>query len=217
MIGISLTEFVDFVSRAGTPKLTLVRGAKQRHAVGYSVQTDFYKPLRDRILQMHKQNLPRTHLDDLLDVLTDRKKQVAYPPLIQGYKKFLGKKDVKWFAPPRAEWIYGEVSVMVNPELGLEINGQPHVIKLYFKGEKLSRLRMEIVNHLMMTELPQAHPDIQFGILDVRNSKLLPAKETDPSIRALLEGEAESLGRIYESLPPAAIATPTAMFALETV
>ena len=47
MIQISLTEFVDFVAKSGTPKLTVVRTVKDRHAVGYDPKTDFDKPLRD--------------------------------------------------------------------------------------------------------------------------------------------------------------------------
>jgi hypothetical protein len=40
MIDVSLTEFVDFVSKTGTPKLTVVRNVKKRHAEEYDPQTD---------------------------------------------------------------------------------------------------------------------------------------------------------------------------------
>ena len=59
MIDTTLTEFVDFVSKAGTPKLTVVRKVKQRHAEGYDPQTDFYKIIREGIVLMHRLNKPK--------------------------------------------------------------------------------------------------------------------------------------------------------------
>jgi len=60
---ISLTSFVDFVSKAGTPKLTVVKNAKQQLAEGYDPATDFYKAIRDGIIGMHKSGQPKTALD----------------------------------------------------------------------------------------------------------------------------------------------------------
>ena len=35
-----------------------------------------------------------------------------------------------------AHWQYEDLTVSVNPELGLEINGRRQLIKLYFKDEQ---------------------------------------------------------------------------------
>jgi hypothetical protein len=37
-------------------------------------------------------------------------------------------------------------------------------------------------------------------MLDVRNAKLIPGDPTDPSLTALLQGEAASFAQIYRSL-----------------
>jgi hypothetical protein len=71
-----------------------------------------------------------------LVALTDKKKQARYPEAVKSYKRFLGKKEIHWFNPPRAMWKYGGLTVRVNPELGLQIKGKKYAIKLYFKGEK---------------------------------------------------------------------------------
>ncbi len=42
---VSLTTFVDFVSKSGTPKITVVRRFKRGDA--YRPAFDFYKPVRD--------------------------------------------------------------------------------------------------------------------------------------------------------------------------
>ncbi len=53
---ISLTDFVDFVIKAGPPKLTKVREIKTR--VEYSPKLDFWKILRDGIRDFHRTGQP---------------------------------------------------------------------------------------------------------------------------------------------------------------
>jgi len=200
MIHISLTEFVDFVAKSGTPKLTLVRRVKERHKVGYDPRTDFYKPLRDGLVKHHKEGLPKSALDPLTTGLSDAKKRTAYPELVQGYKKFLGKKAVKWFDPPQRVWTHSELEISINPELGLEINGKKHAIKLYFKAEKLTKIRMDAINQLMHVVLGTNQQSPVLGILDVRNAKLISATAPQPSLMPLLEGEAIAFAAIYRQL-----------------
>ncbi len=201
MVEITLTEFVDFVSKAGTPKLTVVRQVKKRHAEGYDPQTDFYKNLRDGIVAMHRAGSPKSVLDNLLDGLTDKKKITAYPLVVDGYKKFLGNKAFTWFTPPKALWQHAGLSVSLNPEVGLNRNNQRHVIKLYFKAESLGKIKMDIVTHLMTEELTVlGTTPVNFAILDIRNAKLLTASNSDPGLTALLKGEAASFAQIYHSV-----------------
>src|SRR5215813_13886081 len=48
---VSLTYFVDFVLKVGTPKLSGVKELKEHR---YDHLTDFYKPLREAIIDMHE-------------------------------------------------------------------------------------------------------------------------------------------------------------------
>jgi len=66
MPAISLTTFVDFVIKSGTPRITYVRKTKQLYGQGYSPARDFWKPLRDRIVEMHSREKPCSVLNDLL-------------------------------------------------------------------------------------------------------------------------------------------------------
>jgi hypothetical protein len=201
MIEITLTDFVDFVSKAGTPKLTVVRNVKKHHIDGYGPQMDFYRSIRKGIVRMHQRGEPRSVLDDLARDVTDKKKQTAYLILVAGYKKFWGKKDVVWFTPPKHKWEHAGLAISVNPELGLEFNGVRHVIKLYFKASKLNKIQMDIISHLMTTFVPRSNSSSTiFEILDIRNGKLLSGKPSDPSLTALLEGEAASFAQIYKNL-----------------
>jgi hypothetical protein len=197
---ISLTHFVDFVSKAGTPKLTVVKNAKQQLADGYDPATDFYKAIRDGIIDMHKSGQPKSAIDAVMTGLTDKKKLTAYPPIVKGYKKFLGKKTVTWLAPPRDEWTHGGLAVSVNPELGLKIDGVNHAIKLYFKAEKLAKLRIDIATQLMELVLCAPKKPLVFGVLDVRNAKLFTSSGINQGLIALLQGEASSFAQIFASV-----------------
>lgn len=73
---LSLTDFVEVVSKAGTPKATKVRAIKHRPA--YNPATDFYRPLRAGLSRFHKQNRPRTCIHELLVDIHDPKKLRRY-------------------------------------------------------------------------------------------------------------------------------------------
>jgi len=73
---ISLTDLVDILSTSGTPKLTKVKRIKQRGP--YSPAKDFYKPFREHIISIHRENGSKEDLEGLLLKVTDAKKLNNY-------------------------------------------------------------------------------------------------------------------------------------------
>ena len=206
---VSLTYFVDFVMKSGTPKLTVVRDFKDRDK--YEPFADFYKMIREAMVESHKGPLPKKALDKFFTVVKDEKRRKVYPHIIKGHKRFLGRKSVTWFQPPTGICRIGEMDVSVNPELGLLIDDVPHVIKLYFKEGRLVSNRVSAIVHLMNRALSQAAPGSVFGLLDVRHSKLHVLKAPNPGLHALLEGEAAAFSTMYSALEgPAKPATTSA-------
>lgn len=165
---LSLTDLVDLVSKTGTPKATKVREIKNRDA--YQPATDYYKRFRDGVVEIHSEGEGKDSLQNILAALPPHKIE-NYSEVVEGYRKWWGRKELEWFDPPRDFYNYNDFSVSVNPELGLFINGEPHVVKLYLKADPLSKLRVDVVGSLMGITLAD-HADVKFGILDVRNSKL---------------------------------------------
>lgn len=198
---VSLTTFVDFVTRAGTPKLTVVRHFKDRD--DYDPATDFYKAVREGIVTMHERGNDKSSLDRVLAGLTDGKKKAAYPSIVSGYKKFLGRRAVTWFPPPAAAWGQAGVEVNVNPELGLDIDRTRYVIKLYFKDIKIPANRVSMLNELMRDAFSptSSASTAKYSVLDVRNAKLYTGAGANPGLLALLKGEAASFRAIYDFLP----------------
>ena len=102
---ISMTYFVDFVLKAGTPKLTGVREFKERKDELY---TDFYRQVREAMIDMHRTGKPVKVLDDFLAAQRDERRRRIYPSIVNGYRKLLASGDVKWFEPPSATYRIGE-------------------------------------------------------------------------------------------------------------
>ena len=200
MPAISLTDFVDFVISSGTPKLSKVQEVKRRGP--YEPAFDFWRALREAIVALHNsRSLNKRQLDRAASGLTDKNKQLRYPDSIRGYKRFLGRKRISWFAPPTGRWGPPGLTIRVNPELGLYINGVPHLIKLYFKGEPLSRRRVAIVLLLLRVALhPQVRNGTTYAILDVPRGKLFGDPSPDSSLIPLLQGEASAFLTIWNSL-----------------
>jgi hypothetical protein len=197
---ISLTEFVDFAIKSGTPKLTEVKRIKAQHKAGYHPTRDYWLKLREGIVEMHQQGQPKSALDASVKGIDDANKQNTYPEMAKAYKKFLGRKEVAWFEPFRANWQYGNLAVRVNPELGLTIDGEPHLVKLYFKDQKLTANRVAIISHMMLDTLRPMVEDAKVALLDVRHSRLYAFDAPDPALVPLLEGEALAFCRMYEGV-----------------
>lgn len=133
-----MTTFVDFVIKSGTTKLTTVKQAKKAYSFAYDPARDWWKRLRDAIIEMHQKNKNVKILDSIL-MIQKPLKQSSYSKSIYGYKKWVGKKKIEWIGIDNSHWEYGDLTVRVNPELGLKIDGTNYMLKLYFKGEAPSK------------------------------------------------------------------------------
>lgn len=184
---VSLTTFLDFVSKSGMAKLGVVREWKNKPK--YHPSRDYYKPVRDTIVGLHESGGAMAALDGLLLNLSSDSKVQNYEAVIQGYRKWRGRKGLTWFEPPNRTWTHAELDINVNPELGLEINGEPHVIKLYFKADTLSKGRIAVVNRLMNLACAEESPEGSvMSILDLRRARLhmlaMPNDDVDTQLKA---------------------------------
>lgn len=182
---ISLTDFVDFVICSGALKLTIVKSIKARQA--YSPQFDFWKKLREGIREYHYSGQTnKKWLDNLSDNLTDPNKIICYPLLIASYQKWLGRKNISCFKSSRNDWVYAGLTVRINPDLGLCINNNDNVVKLYFKDEPINKAKVDIILLLMSHMLSASHPNSQFGVMDVRRGRLISTLLPNPALMPLL-------------------------------
>lgn len=196
---ISLTDFVDVVSRSGTPKANKVTLIKNR--LPYNPAFDFYKAIREHIVSTHKLSNPKSKLANIMGVLTDPKKTTVYPDIVAGYNKWWGKKKLAWFDPPTGLFSKHDIDVSINPELGLDINGKKHLVKLYFKADKLTKNRVDIITHLMAIVLNgKGKKGVVMSVLDVRNSKLISPTLHISNLNAILDAELAYISALWKQV-----------------
>ena len=201
---ISLTDFVDFTIVNGSTRVATVRRLKKRVEHDYDPKTDFWRTLRKGLVELHQTGrITPTELDSWLAVQTNVRRIPRYRDAVDGYKKFLGRRDLPWFDPPSAMWRERDLSVRVNPELGLIIDGKKTVIKLYFKNEEPTRARVQAVLAIMDIALAgKAGGAVHFAVLDVNKGHLLPPDGhwIKSDMEALLKADAGALIQLWNSI-----------------
>lgn len=159
--------------RAGPPKASKL--AVIKHRGPYSPASDFYKGIRETLVETHAGGHSKSYLIAQASArATNVRKAAHYPAIAAEHCRWWGRKYLCWFDPPRATWSSNGVSVSVNPELGLIINGTEHVLKLHFKDQPLARHRIAVGLELMGAALAITRPGAVFGILDIRRRRVHP-------------------------------------------
>ena len=181
---ISLTDFIEIVHKTGTARATMARSLLERD--DYQPYQDYYKQLRERIVETHHNNNSKSYLKNILTSTPDFK-QDNYKTITDKYCSWWGYKDLAWFNPPKGKYTYGKITVSINPELGLTFNNTNHVIKLYFKATKLSKQKADLALGLMEMSLNQSN--VKLCILDIQSKKLFIPTINIPSLKQAVDGE----------------------------
>ena len=199
---ITLTTFIDFVNKSGNAKFSVVKDQKKNQDE-YSPAMDFYKALREGIIEIHEENLDKSALDNIVTDVTDKKKKPHYKIAVDSYKKFWEKNKLSWFKPVSYNWKVGDLTIKINPELGLEFNSSFLIIKLYFKDDALTKPRATQILSLLESKLRNKvkEEEVLFAVLDVKKGKIFINNKKDTSLMPLIEGEAASFATIWKAIP----------------
>lgn len=200
MIRITLTDFVDFLGKNGPAQLTKVRQIKTRP--DYHPNQDHYKYLRDGICRFHSEGHPdkNAFFRNLIDNSGAPKKRESFTALAEEYKKFLGRKVI--VARPRAVniWTHRTLEVSVNPELNLDIGGEKHLIKLYFKKDPIAKNRVDAVLYLMQTALPSVADIDKYSILDIRHNRFISESSPDATLGLFVRSQADAFITMHDGV-----------------
>lgn len=196
---ISLTDFIDFVAKSGAPKLTKVKEIKNRDE--YNPATDYWKVVRDKIVEIHQNNLSINELDKILVNISESKSE-NYSKVIKNYKTLIGKKHYTWIAPPSQQiWESHKLQVTINPELSLELATEKLIIKLYFKSEPLSKSKADLILTLMKENIKKGkYSQHKICLWDIQNHKSYSDEKIKNNLIPLLSGEAISFTTIWNEI-----------------
>lgn len=195
---LSMTQFADIVSVNGTPKVTKVKELKERDK--YEPARDFYRPIREHIISIHKNNGSKKDLDRIMGQITDKKKLSSYPEIIQGYKKWWGSNAMNWIEPPRGSYMASGIEIAINPDIGFKSSNGLCFIKLYFNADPLSKTKASIITNLMGLFLKDARDkDSIMSILDIRNIKLF-TYHSGYNMKPLIDAELAYIASLWAAL-----------------
>lgn len=190
-VSLGLTQFIDFTAKGSSARLSMVKKIKYQDE--YHPAFDYWKILRESIISFHQENLSTRYLDSIIENV-DEKKRKNYALAIRQYKKFLKNKEIQYFNPGKSFWTYDNLAIRSTPELGLTIDGIPHVIKLYFKGknEKVDKRNAKTAATLLQSsnfENPLVE-NIKYSILNIDKNNLISNTTISADTILTLESEA---------------------------
>ena len=127
----------------------------------------------------------------------DTRKGDAYQECIAGFTQWQRGKNLVWKKALQSEWTRGRVAVHIAPELGVSIRGEPHIITLYFNKAKPSKLRLQVMAHLLNQLNGTARIPVTVGILDMRRGRLHSPTRDVSDMEQLLAGEAATFQTMW--------------------
>ncbi|WP_323779656.1 hypothetical protein [Thalassovita sp.] len=88
----------------------------------------------------------------------------------------------------------------MNPELGLELGGEKHAIKLFLNKNKLSKLKAQMAGLIMNQTLAGLSPETKFTIFDVKAGNFHTFSGASEKLSYLLIGETAHLSAMLNAI-----------------
>ncbi|MEW8073918.1 MAG: hypothetical protein AB2826_26235 [Candidatus Thiodiazotropha sp.] len=192
---IYMKEFSGIAVSSGTRKIPKIK--REKNKTDYHPAQDYYKQIREAIITAHLKGKGIKHITQEADACPNPKKKTNFQLIAKKYKEWYGRKKATWFLPPRGTYTFSISEIILNPELGLTINDQTHVIKLYFAEESLSQNRANYMIHLMKNQLPEIH---KYHVLDIRRKKLFNATGDESVFLISINSEIVGIETAWTSL-----------------
>jgi hypothetical protein len=196
---IGLTTFVDFISATGLPRVRVVEAARRGNNQPYDPRKDFYKRLRDASVSYSRGQICEADFLAFPETLSDQKKRSNFPAAVDSWINWQAKDGGGYFAPPRGEYSCGDLTVNINPEIGMTIGQTKVAIKSWFKTEAVPKARLNYILATLRFGLPDSYTG-DVSILDVRRRTLHRAGKVNPSLKILLKGEAIGFMAMWDAL-----------------
>ncbi|WP_088351176.1 hypothetical protein [Bacillus cereus] len=199
-INVGLTQFLDFTLKGSTAKTTFIKNLKSQPE--YQPAFDYWKQLRETVIKFHQNKLPFECFETLVQTVDQKKKQ-NYIDVIKQYKKFIKNKDASWFNPGKSYWKSDDLIVRSSPELGLFINNEPHLIKLFFKGKKERIDKYNINSTLTLlneSTFSNERNDVNYTVLNIQKNRMYTNKSINNNHLVALKSEANQFCYIWNNM-----------------
>lgn len=198
---ISLTQLVDVIARNGRNKAKMVFSIQRKLAEPYDPKKDHYRALRRALQEAHGKSNPKGYLDAFMCTVTEPARAKRYASLVRAYKRWIGRKKIDQFDLLPSAYEHMGIAVRINPELGLVIDGKPHVLKLYMKDQPLRRGDAEVIAALMRHAYGDGQ-SVHYAVLDVQTAKLHSFDPDGIQVTiAMVDAELAYIAELWRSAP----------------
>lgn len=137
----------------------------------YSFEKDYYSIFRAKLISAIKKNKSLIELNNMLKKINPRKYN-HYEVLIDQIQNFMQGVKYIWVEPPKNIIEYSGLQLKVNPEIGININGETLFIKMYFKQEQINTKKVNVMLKIMQDSIKEDYPNAKVAILDIRHCEL---------------------------------------------
>lgn len=194
---ITSTTYMDFLLKTGLSRLRVVRQARRQYEEDYRQGPDYYRRMREGIIAMHRTGGGAADLWQIVET-APAKKRDNFTACAKGYEAWMRGKGIVWSSRPKPyEWMNGELAVVVNPELRMNVDGDPFRVKLYFKPAPIRQVGANLVIHLHESAGLAGE---NVAVLDVRNGKLFTKSRTSEDYEKVLRSEALSFVGMWHAI-----------------
>ena len=137
----------------------------------YAFKKDYYSVLRIKLISTIKKNKSLIELNQMLKKINP-KKHNHYEVLIDQIQNFMQGVKYIWVEPPKNIIEYSGLQLKVNPEIGININGETLFIKMYFKQDQIENEKVNVMLKIMQDSIKEDYQNAKVAILDVRRCEL---------------------------------------------
>lgn len=197
---IRMQDFAHFTQVPPRSRRSIVSKAYRASLVEYPLQGDYYKQVRESMVRLHKRGEPIETLSEVIaKVHPNRRPHVTR--VVKAYIAWCKGKGLSHFTARKGYWNEQGVEVRVNPELGLVIDGRPHLIKVNFTKFPVPQSEAKIMMHLMHRVLaPQAPEGCVMAVLDLATGKMHRSPRPSATLDLFLERHAAEVRRTWEEV-----------------
>lgn len=193
-VTLSMSRFADFVVSDPLGQLAKLREIQRQYQKPYRPGEDFWSRWREAVEQLHRSDGTRQDLASATATAISRRRE-QYRSAADGYGRFWGRKRIEVVAFPRPrDWVHQTLTVRVNPEWVVRVNGEVVVMKLHLKRNL--PLNQRLANPLLRLLDVQFGPEVdgpEVGVLDVHRGRLWRAGAMPSDIDTVLEMQAAAL------------------------
>lgn len=197
---IRMQDFAHLTRVPEKSRRPIVNKAWRQSLQEYPVQGDYYKQVREGMVRVHKRG---ESLDALADVVSrvHHDKQPHVARVVKAYIQWCEGHVLEFFPARKGYWQAHGVDVRVNPELGLVIDGIPHLIKVNFTKSPVPVAEARIMTHLMHRVLAAQVPaNCVMAVLDLATGTLYGSTRPSPALDAVLEEHVAQVRVLWEQL-----------------